>query len=170
MTDQVRYLLDANVFIQAKHSYYAFDLCPGYWKALLAHHASGKLCSIDRVRDELVGGADELADWVKSKVPGEFFASTAEPEVAASFGTMMVWAQAQAQFLPAAKAEFAAKADGWLIAYAKSHGYTLVTLEKPNPAVKKKVPIPNVCDAFGVKYLDTFDALRALKTKFDWHG
>ncbi|MBI3937965.1 MAG: DUF4411 family protein [Betaproteobacteria bacterium] len=170
MTDPVRYLLDANVFIQAKRSYYAFDLCPGYWKALLAHHGSGRLCSIDRVRDELLNGADELADWVKSSVPDGFFVSSAEPAVATWFGKMMSWAQSQAQFLPVAKAEFAGKADGWLIAYAKTHGLKLVTLEKANPAIKKKVPMPNVCDAFGVQYLDTFDMLRVLKTKLEWHG
>jgi hypothetical protein len=168
MSDPARYVLDANVFIQAKHTYYAFDVCPGYWKALLAHHERSNLCSIDRVRKELLALSDELAAWVKSKVPDEFFVSTVDPTVAQWFGKMMAWVQAQAQYLPAAKAEFAEKADGWLIAYAKTHGHRLVTLETPNPAVKKKVPIPNVCDAFGVRYLDTFDMLRALKLRFTW--
>ncbi|MCQ3804422.1 MAG: DUF4411 family protein [bacterium] len=27
-------LLDANVFIQAKHSYYSFDLVPAFWSWL----------------------------------------------------------------------------------------------------------------------------------------
>lgn len=170
MTKPVRYLLDANAFIQAKRSYYAFDLCPGYWKALLAHHGAGRLCSIERVKDELLAGGDELADWAKKTVPDGFFVSSAETEVASWFGKMMGWVQSQTQFLPAAKADFATKADGWLIAYAKAHGLKLVTLEKPNPAVKKKVPMPNVCDAFGVQYEDTFDMLRALSVKFDWHG
>jgi hypothetical protein len=105
---------------------------------------------------------------VKSSAPAGFFVSSAEPAVAAAFGRMITWVQSQAQFSAAAKAEFAGKADGWLIAYAEAHGMTLVTLEKPNPGVQKKVPMPNVCDAFGVKYVDTFDALRALRTKFDW--
>jgi len=109
VADPIRYPLDANVFIQAKRSYYAFDLCPGYRKALLAHHGSGRLRSIDRVRDELLSGADELTDWVKSSVPDGFFVSSAEPAVAAWFGKMMGWVQSQAQFLPAAKTEFAGK-------------------------------------------------------------
>ncbi|ASC73377.1 hypothetical protein XM38_043420 [Halomicronema hongdechloris C2206] len=25
------YLLDTNIFIQAKNDYYGFDLCPGFW-------------------------------------------------------------------------------------------------------------------------------------------
>jgi hypothetical protein len=100
-------------------------------------------------------------------VPDDFFTSSAQADVAAWFGKMVAWVQSQSRFLPAAKADFAAKADGWLIAYAKTHGLHLVTLEQPNPETRKKVPMPNVCDAFGVKYVNTFDALRALRTKFD---
>ncbi len=28
------YLLDANVFIQAKNLHYGFDFCPGFWAGL----------------------------------------------------------------------------------------------------------------------------------------
>jgi hypothetical protein len=54
MTSPPRYVLDANVFIEAHKRYYAFDICPGYWAALIAQHHSGLVCSIDRVRDELL--------------------------------------------------------------------------------------------------------------------
>jgi hypothetical protein len=30
-----RYLLDANVFIQAKNLHYGFDFCPAFWAWLL---------------------------------------------------------------------------------------------------------------------------------------
>jgi Domain of unknown function (DUF4411) len=76
MSDGERYLLDANAFIEAHRRYYAFDLCPGYWEALLAYHAAGRLYSIDRVRDELLQGDDPLADWVKSEVPEAFCTNT----------------------------------------------------------------------------------------------
>jgi uncharacterized protein DUF4411 len=168
MRADARFVLDANVFIQAYRGYYAFDLCPGYWAALLAHHDGARLCSIDRVKGELVGGGDALADWAARTVPAAFFAATIDPAVTGWFGQMMAWVQAQAQFLPAAKADFAVKADGWLVAYAKAFGFAVVTLEVSNPSVKRKVPIPNVCDAFGVEHLGTFDMLRALATQFEW--
>lgn len=47
------YLLDANVFIEAKRRYYAFDICPGFWDALLMQHENAKVASIDRVKKEL---------------------------------------------------------------------------------------------------------------------
>jgi hypothetical protein len=168
MRTATQFVLDANVFIQAHRAYYAFDLCPGYWKALLAHYNGERLCSIDRIRDELTGGGDALADWVAHTVPEAFFVQTSDAPVSGWFGQMMVWVQAQTQFLPAAKAEFATKADGWLVAYAKAFGFAVVTQEVPNPNIKRKVPIPNVCDAFGVQYIDTFDMLRALATQFEW--
>jgi hypothetical protein len=37
MTD---YLLDANVFIQAKNLHYGFDFCPGFWDWLVASNSA----------------------------------------------------------------------------------------------------------------------------------
>jgi Domain of unknown function (DUF4411) len=47
------YVLDTNVFIQAKRTFYPFEVCPGYWKAMSWHRKSGRVMSIDRVRDEI---------------------------------------------------------------------------------------------------------------------
>ena len=74
----------------------------------------------------------------------------------------MGWVVGQAQFTDAAKREFADGADGWLIAYARVRGCVVVTREQPSRDVRRRVPIPNVCDAFGVAYLDTFEMLRRL--------
>ncbi len=51
-----KYLIDTNSLIDAKDFFYAFDICPGFWNALLRHHASGEVFSIDQVRDELIDG------------------------------------------------------------------------------------------------------------------
>ena len=80
---------------------------------------------------------------------------------------IMTWIQAQPQFLLAAKSAFAAGADGWLVAYAKVQGFVIATDEVPNPNVRRRIPIPNVCDAFGVDYIDTFDLMRALGARFN---
>ena len=158
------------MFIQAYRTYYAFDICPGYWTALLAHHDAERICSIDRVRTELLAGRDELADWVRETTPEAFFAKSDDPSIVAWFGRTMAWAQAHRQFLAAAKADFATKADGWLVAYAKALGCAVVTQEASRPNVRNRVPIPNVCDAFGVGYVGTFDMLRTLATQFQWQG
>ena len=57
------YVLDTNVLIEAKNRYYAFDLAPGFWDWLEQAHTSAQVVSIGAVRDELLEGANELADW-----------------------------------------------------------------------------------------------------------
>lgn len=32
------YVLDSDVFVAAKNSYYAFAICPGFWDSLIHHH------------------------------------------------------------------------------------------------------------------------------------
>ena len=74
----------------------------------------------------------------------------------------MIWSQGQAQFTTAAKAEFARVADGWLVAYALAKVCIVVTHEQFNLEAKARIMIPNACQAFGVKYVDTFQMMREL--------
>ena len=53
------YLLDANVFIQAKNLHYGLDFCPAFWDWLIANNASGQVFSIEKVEDEIAAGGDE---------------------------------------------------------------------------------------------------------------
>ena len=43
----MKHLLDANVFITAKNSYYAFDIVPVFWEWLEAEAGNGSLASTD---------------------------------------------------------------------------------------------------------------------------
>lgn len=61
------YLLDANVFIQAKNLYYGFDFCPAFWDWLDEANADGTVFSIERVQDEIVAGDDQLSEWVRQR-------------------------------------------------------------------------------------------------------
>lgn len=66
------YLLDSNVFIQAKNLHYGLDFCPAFWHWLDETHAVGTVCSIDSVRTELIAGNDDLSAWVQQR-PSSFF-------------------------------------------------------------------------------------------------
>lgn len=59
------YLLDSDVFIEAKRRYYAFDFHPGFWEWLEQANGNGTLYSIDKVKDELLAVDDELAAWAR---------------------------------------------------------------------------------------------------------
>jgi len=164
---QETYLLDTNILVEAHRRYYAFDFCPGFWQFIENAHREGRVFSIDRVEKEINMNNDVLADWVNNDLPKEFFLSTARQETAIKFGKLINWAQGT-DFKPEAKAEFAAVADTWLIAQASTEGFTIVTHEILNPNIKRKIPIPNVCAEFGVKFVDTFTMLRDLKARFMW--
>ena len=78
------YLLDANVFIQAKNLHYGLDFCPAFWQWLLDKNAAGRVFSIDKVADEIAAGGDELTDWMRDHGNGLFVKTGAT--VAARFG------------------------------------------------------------------------------------
>ena len=167
MMDQPVYVLDANVFIEAARRYYAFDLRSRFWDILLDRADNGVIESIDLVKKELEKGKgkdgeeDELAVWAN----GDFshaFCSTDEEEIIKSYGKLMTWAQTQPQYTEAAKAQFANVPDGWLVAYALAKGRVVVTQEVLKPDIKTRVPIPNVCEPFHIRYIDTFAMLREL--------
>ena len=72
------YLLDANVFIQAKNLHYGLDFCPAFWDWLIANNSAGQVFSIEKVADELQAGADELAEWAAGR-SNAFFLSRIPP-------------------------------------------------------------------------------------------
>jgi predicted nucleic acid-binding protein len=165
-----KYVLDANAFIQAKRRFYGLDFCPGYWAALIWHREQGRLCSIDKVRDELLRGADDLAIWVERQFRAAAFADTSAPVVSAVYAQMLAWVMAQPHFLESARVEFQQVADGWLAAHAKAHGHVVVTLEEYDPLRRNKVPLVNVCRAFDVETITPFELLRRLEVKLDWQS
>lgn len=160
MADSTPYVLDANVFIEAYHRYYSFELAPGFWRLLVESHRAGRVRSIDRVQLELAKGKDALAEWARDHE--YIFASTDDDATIAAYSEVMEWVEGQDQFRDAAKASFASGADGWLIAFARAHGYTVVTHEQESAASRKRVPMPNVCQAVGAAWTDPFAMLRAI--------
>jgi len=166
------HLLDSDVFIAAKNSYYAFAICPGFWNSILHHHTAGNVCSIDRVKSELLAGrkTEDLVQWVKAELPGEFFIETGEQAVVDAYAQVMLWVQRHSQYYDQAKAKFATEADGWLVAYAMVHGVTVITNEQPRPESRNRILLPDVCDRFKVNYRDTFFMLADLGIRFEWTG
>ena len=63
-----RFLLDANVFIEAKNRYYGFDICPGFWSSLVTQHKSRRVFSIDRIQKELAIQDDEIKKWIEARI------------------------------------------------------------------------------------------------------
>lgn len=155
------YLLDANVFIQAKNLHYGFDFCPAFWDWIIKHHSTGKVYSIDKVADEINAGEDDLTEWAKANSP--LFLNT-DAQVVKSFGQVGDWVSAQ-KYDQAAINTFLQLADFYLIAHALAGSYTVVTHEKPANSTKI-IKIPNVCAALDIKFVTPYQMLQIEKAKF----
>ncbi len=159
------YVPDTSVFTQAAKVYYAFDIAPAFWRQIVEQAEKEHLHSIDRVHNEILRykEIDKLMEWANSEFSPHFY-STEAADILEVYASIMRWAQEQTQYLPKAKRELAnhENTDAWLVAYCKARGCTLVTQEVYSQEAKAKIPLPNVCKAFGVECTDTFSMMRLL--------
>jgi hypothetical protein len=158
----VAYLLDANVFIQAKNLHYGFDICPGFWDWIDAGSRNQTVFSIEKVADELLGGADELATWAGQRGGGFFLRPDAQ--VIESLQTASRWANS-GNYEPAAVSTFLQIADYYLVAHAHAYGHVVVTHEVVAHSTKK-IKIPNACVGLGVRCISPYEMLRIERARF----
>jgi hypothetical protein len=156
------YLLDANVFIQAKNLHYGLDFCPAFWEWLIHANAKKLVFSIEKVGDEIDALSDELAAWAAQR--GDEFFLKPDPTVFPAFAKVSAWVAAQ-NYEPAAVNTFLQVADYYLTSHALAHGFTVVTHEIASPSTKK-IKIPNVCIGLGIKCMTPFEMLRHERARF----
>lgn len=118
---------------------------------------------MQKVADEIIAGGDELSKWVKAQ-PASFRLQPG-PNDAASLTAVASWASG-GNFEQQAVAKFLSVADYYLVAQALTHGFTVVTHEKPEPTSRKRIKIPDACSAMGVAWMDPFEMLRREQAKF----
>jgi hypothetical protein len=87
------YLLDANVFIQAKNLHYGLDFCPAFWDWLVEANGAERVYSIEKVGDEVEAGADDLAAWATAR--GADFFLKPDAMIVTALGSVSEWATAQ---------------------------------------------------------------------------
>jgi hypothetical protein len=160
------YLLDANIFIQAKNLHYGFDFCPAFWDWLVENNTNGIVFSIEKVGDELKAGNDDLAKWAQKR--GAVFFLRPDVQIVPAFGQVSSWVNNQGYDL-AAVSTFLQVADYYLIAHALAGRFTIVTHEIP-ANTKKKVKIPNVCIGLSIKHMTPYEMLRYERARFVLEG
>lgn len=158
----MKYLLDSNVFIQAKDLYYRPDICPGFWE-WLEDGVQGSFGTIDRVRNELTAGNDYVSKWFKGHKSASWIAATTDTATQKAFQTVTTWVSAGT--LTPEKNKFLSGADPWLVAHAVATKASVVTLEMPKNS-PNKVSLADACSHFKVPTLKTWDLLSLLKVKF----
>lgn len=159
----IRYLLDANVFIEAKNRHYGFDFCPAFWDWLIMPKNTGRIASIDKVSDELKAGNDKLSTWATQNGSG-LFLPVDFSTIATHATTVSAWVSAQSYERTAIE-KFLETADYWLVVYAVAQNYTIVTHEVSSDS-KRKIKIPNVCTGLNLNYVNPYKMLQRENVKF----
>lgn len=158
------YLLDSNTFIEAKDRYYTMDICPGYWDWILHANKIKVVASIELVKQELIKRNDDLAKWVKEHP--DLFISQSDPKTQEFYSKIVNYVQGLSGFRQEVKADFLDGADTWLIAKAGANSATIVTHEKYDKQIKRKIKISNVCEHYEINCINTFELLHELKVQF----
>jgi hypothetical protein len=165
------FVLDANFFIQSHRASYPLDVATGFWSKVKMLTHNQKLISIDKVGEEIYKKEDEIKKWCVKNLPVDFFLDTQSQEIIQNYGKVINWANSmRSQYTDKAIEEFSEykNADAWLIAFGLTDKdkFTMVTYETSEPQRKNKIKIPDVCNHFGIKWVDVVEMFRQLGETF----
>ena len=157
--------LDSNVFIEGKKGPYAFDIAPRFWALIDELIDDGQIACPQLVYDELLEVQDDLAGWAKERRTSGLFTL---PDATVQVAYKDVVDHVRQRYPDnQARRRFLDRADPWVIAHAISGSGTVVTLELRVAASSQQVKIPNVCDDFGIRWINTYQLLRELGVSWD---
>ena len=159
------HLLDANVLIDADRGYYPLDRVPEFWDWLLHQAESGRAKMPIEIYEEIVRGRGDLVEWVKQAKSVLLWPRESEPSV--------VQRAVAEGYAPDLREEELLKvgADPFLVAHALAarEKIVVVTTEVSKPARKRaNRHLPDVCETFGIRCIDTFQMLRGLNFRTGW--
>lgn len=164
------YLIDANAFIEASRTYYAFSLIPAVWACFQTNITNGRIMLLDCVMKEIGNGKDDLSLFLLSSVPKDnILYHGKDPQCVQAYGNVMRYIHSSQQYKYAAmetwsKADYA---DPWLVAMASAKDYVLVTPEVASGLFvpgqpHKNIKIPEVSLHFNVRTINLFDMMKEL--------
>ena len=167
-----RYLIDSNSLISPYRTFYQFDLIPSFW-IWFKQTYDESIFLVDKVRDELChakgNNRDELQLWVEANCldKEKVILPNSDMAVLTEYANVLDYIHTSPAYKQGsydAWAEFE-KADPWLIALAKAHDYTIVTMEERNLNLNDKNPtskeprIPDVCMALNVECINLYELM-----------
>lgn len=157
------YIFDTNIFIRSKNEM-PMDIWPTFWERFREMVNSDEIFTSITVKDEIDKGKDELTEWLKQNAPKSFYLSL-DADVMAQYTITQNWAKSNSVYTQTALNTFANVADAYLVATAAAKQMTLVTYEGSSPNSKKRVMIPDACNALGVRCCDLNTVLKEMGIK-----
>ena len=154
------YIFDSNIFIRSKNEM-PMEIWPTFWTRMRELIEAGHIRSSIEVKKEINRGDDELTSWIKKYAPDNFYIAL-DSDVMKQYEIVQQWALNNPIFTDIARQTFAEVADAYLIATAAAKDLILVTYETSDPKCKRRVKIPDACNALSVRFCDLNTALKEL--------
>lgn len=159
-----KYLIDANSLIRPARAYYPFDFAPSFWQQLRPKISLDKIAVLDKVRDEILKGTDELSTWI-SDLPNECILSTQDIQIIQTYRDVLSFIQQSDQYTESALRLWSREnvADPWLIAVAAAYDYTILSFEQSAGRIttsSNNPKLPDIARHFHVAYTSLFDMMR----------
>ena len=154
------HLIDANVLIRAHEDYYPLDRVPQFWTWLEQNALAGQIKMPFEIHDEIAISQGPLKDWICGHDIRQ--ALILEEEVDDDL-VNYVLTDGYGENLTDSDLEKISR-DPFLIAYAlAAEDRVVVTKETPRPSAQRaNRKIPDVCDAFGIRWMTDFELYRVL--------
>jgi hypothetical protein len=140
------------------------DYCPAFWDMIDVNIENETVFVIEQVYQELTKGKSDVTDWIKDRKNDKFVKAFEDEEVQKEF--IKIADYVQENYKQEVAADFLSGTDPWIVAICKVHEFTIVTKETFSEGIKKKVKIPNICKVFDVHYINDFEMIRELESKF----
>ncbi len=116
---------------------------------------------------EILRNEDKLSDWLKENGDSSTIKKIDKLPVIQCYSKIITAIKRNEKYKESAKADFAGIADSWLCAYGMASGDIIVTEEKYEPNIRKRVKVPNICREFGIDYIGLLEFMRELGIRFD---
>lgn len=154
------YLLDTNVFVEAKRHYCGFSSYKNFLKWIDHMNSSKIIFSVKKVLEEINSykGEDYLSKWAKKH--SSIFLDI-NPTILEKTMSVVEWARRDG-YEKSAIDEFTKCADCYLVGHAIVMKSTVVTQELGGQ--RSSVKIPDACEKFGVNFMNV-DKLVCIESK-----
>ena len=147
----MRYSVDTSALIGAWNRHYPPDIFPQLWQKLEQLIANGSLIASEEVLFELEKKDDAVLDWAKKQkglfVPTDRPIQIAVTEILSTHKKLIDERKGRGG------------ADPFVVALARLKNCAVLTGEKPTNRPNRP-HIPDVCDAFGIPWLDLLRLFR----------
>lgn len=163
------FLLDSNAFITPWDLYYSDDIVPSYWIKLAPFINGGKICTLDRVMDEIKVGNANLYNWL-CKSTSLHIHNVIDPKIHSGYSDVLNFISTSPLYTHKALNAWSSHnvADPYIIGACKNYDMIIVTLEAKMGVIDEKNPcskpkIPNIAEEFNVEWISLFEMMHRLK-------